>query len=227
MSSFIAHLKKRGGYSTTELDSDKNKQLEIIMTLIMAKHPWSTVSIMIGRWFPTEEDWTKMSFFVHRKDINETEKNLHLNYYLNQREATSMTEAERKTKEEAERKTREEAERKTKEEAERKTKEAEIASRRFWDGCIPGVYPSGVYAGPCMMGFGGLMISGEAAIRRGPSVIIGSSMIDANPFGRPGPTPVSWSEVVSATPSHHFGSGGGGFGLTSLAPPVINYRGGR
>jgi hypothetical protein len=224
MSSFIAHLKKRGGYSTTELDSNKNKQLDIIMSFLVAKQPWSTVGIMVAKWFPTEEDWTIMSVFVNRGDVTETEKNRHLNYYLNQREDTSMTESERKAREESERKAKEEAERKAKEEADRRDKEAELASRRFFDGCIPGVYPSG----PCMLGVGGFLITGAPAIRMGPPAIrMGPSMIDATPFGRPGPTPVSWSEIISATPSHHFGGGGGGIGLSSLAPPVINYRGGR
>jgi len=233
MSSVIAHLMKRGGYSTTELDSNKNKQLDIIKGLIMAKHPWSTVSMMVSTWFPNEEDWTKMSLFVNRDDIAETEKTLHLNYYLNQQEAT-MTESERTAREAAERTSKEAAERTSKEAAEKKAKEdserkemdrrAEIASLRFWDGCIPGVYHSGFYsAGPCLMGGGGVLITDGPVIRR----VSGPSMMDATPFGRPGPTPVSWSEIISATPSHHFGGGGGGIGLSSLAPPVINYRCGR
>jgi len=236
MSSVIAHLMKRGGYSTTELDSNKNKQLDIIMSFLVAKQPWSTVGIMVAKWFPAEEDWTRMSFFVNRGDITETEKTLHLNYYLNQQEATSMTESERTAREAAERTSKEAAERTAREAAEKKAKEdserkemdrrAEIASLRFWDGCIPGVYHSGFYsAGPCLMGGGGVLITDGPVIRR----VSGPSMMDATPFGRPGPTPVSWSEIISATPSHHFGGGGGGggIGLSSLAPPVINYRGGR
>lgn len=230
MSSFLAHLR---GISTTE---KKNKHLEIIMSLMKTGQPWTTVMLMVNKWF-SEDNWNKISFHVNRDDVSEIEKTRYLNYYLNQQEDASMTESERKAKEDSERKAKDEAERKAKEEAERKSAKEEMEAKiifdteKFWRGCIPGVYPSVSSIGPCTM-VGGIMYTESPAIRRGYL----ESRVDSNPFGRPAPTPVSWSEVniARATPSHHFGGSGGshhfgssGIGLSSIAPPVINYRGGR